>query len=150
VPALRGTNTVETTDESQLARRVAVLVDDDQPFGDMISDLLVDEFGCSVLVCPNADQAEPMVLAVHADVVLLDLILPGGGRAALRALKLNPATRLVPVIVCTVATLVDRERDELLALGAAAILAKPFDLVDLLKLLGQFIPVRPGGPPWRA
>jgi len=74
-----------------------VLVDDDQPFGDMISDLLTDEFGCGVLVCTHADQAEPMVLAVRADVVLLDLVMPGDGREALRALKANPLTRLVPV-----------------------------------------------------
>ncbi len=69
----------KTTDVSQPAR-IAVLVDDDHPFGDVISDLLVD-----------------------------------------------------------------RERDELLALGAAAILAKPFDVEDLVKLVGQHLPAR-GAP----
>jgi len=131
----------KTTDVSQPAR-IAVLVDDDHPFGDVISDLLTDEFGCSVLVCTNADQVEPMVLAVRADLVLLDLVMPGGSREALRALKANSTTRLVPVIVCTAATVVDRERDELLALGAAAILAKPFDVEDLVKLVGQHLPAR--------
>jgi CheY-like chemotaxis protein len=129
----------EITDVSQPGHRIAVLVDDDQPFGDMISNMLTKEFGCAVLVCTNADQAEPMVLAVRADVVLLDLVMPGDGREALRALKTNPLTRLVPVIVCTAATLVDRERDELLALGATAILAKPFDIEDLIELVGQHI-----------
>jgi DNA-binding response OmpR family regulator len=46
----------------------------------------------------------------------------------------------VPVIVCTAATLVASDRAELLAMGVVAILAKPFDVEELIALVGQHIP----------
>ena len=123
------------------AAPTVVLVDDEVAFGRLIGDILVHEMGCRVLACTRADQAEPMVAGVRPALVLLDLLLPGGGGlAALAALKANPATRGVPVVVCTAATLRVEQRQDLLVRGAAAILDKPFDLDDLLSLVGAYCP----------
>jgi len=125
----------------EAAAPIVVLVDDEVAYDQLIGDILVKEMGCYVLVCTRADQVEPIVAGTRPALVLLDLVLPGGGGlAALEALKANPATSGVPVIVCTAVSLRAHQRQEVLASGAAAILDKPFDLDDLLTLVGAYCP----------
>ena len=72
------------------------------------------------------------VRRVHPDAVLLDIRLPGiDGWSVLEALKEEPETRDIPVIVVSI---VD-ERARGAALGAAAYLVKPVSRDDLLTAL---------------
>ena len=72
------------------------------------------------------------VRRVHPDAVLLDIRLPGiDGWSVLEALKEEPETRDIPVIVVSI---VD-ERARGVALGAAAYLVKPVSRDDLLTAL---------------
>ena len=67
------------------------------------------------------------------DLVLLDVSMPGmDGPATLRALQENPATRGLPVVFFT-ATSSEVEVARLCALGAVAVIPKPFDVADLLR-----------------
>jgi CheY-like chemotaxis protein len=73
--------------------------------------------------------------------VLLDIMLPGrDGWEILAQLRENPATSLIPVVVCTILP----QEQLALALGAAAFLRKPVMQAALLKtldsLLGRFLP----------
>ena len=83
---------------------------------------------------------------MRPDAVLLDIRLPGiDGWAVLQALKAEPETRDIPVIVVSI---VD-ERARGAALGAAAYLVKPVGRDDLLTALGAVgalvrPPPRPG------
>jgi CheY-like chemotaxis protein len=65
------------------------------------------------------------------DVVLLDVMMPGlDGPATLRRLRDGPLAAAVPVIFLTAkAAAADRER--LCAIGAAGVIAKPFDPMAL-------------------
>ena len=75
-------------------------------------------------------------------VVLLDIRLPGiDGWAVLEALKADPETRDIPVIVVSI---VD-ERARGVALGAAAYLVKPVSRDDLLAALATSAAL--AGPP---
>jgi CheY-like chemotaxis protein len=68
----------------------------------------------------------------HPAAVLLDIRLPGiDGWAVLQALKADPETRDIPVIVVSI---VD-ERSRGVALGAAAYLVKPVSRDELLDAL---------------
>jgi CheY-like chemotaxis protein len=61
------------------------------------------------------------------DAILLDVMMPGiDGAAALRMLRQNPMTRLIPVIFLTART---GDLDDALVreLGANGLLLKPFD-----------------------
>ncbi len=86
------------------------------------------------------------VRRVHPDVVLLDIRLPGiDGWAVLEALKADPATRDIPVVVVSI---VD-ERARGVALGAAAYLVKPISRDELRAALTTvaFLPGSPAPAP---
>jgi CheY-like chemotaxis protein len=71
-------------------------------------------------------QAAPSVGA-RVRLVLLDLQMPRlGGFEVLRALKANPRTRDIPVVVFT-SSAHDQDRERSLALGAAAFVTKPVE-----------------------
>ena len=66
------------------------------------------------------------------DVMILDLMLPGvDGWELLGRLREHPQTRDIPVVICTI---LPQERLAL-ALGAAALLQKPFTRDALLSML---------------
>ena len=85
--------------------------------------------------------------AIHRPVaILLDVIMPNqDGWQVLTSLKENEATRLIPVIVCTIVS--DRERA--MRLGAADYLNKPILEGDLLQALERVLSpaVRPQASP---
>ena len=64
------------------------------------------------------------------DVVLLDILMPDfDGWAVLQALKQDPVTATVPVLILSIVDEKKRARDA----GAHAMLAKPIDRTALLK-----------------
>jgi DNA-binding response OmpR family regulator len=78
------------------------------------------------------DQALPAAIRLRPDLILLDIRLPGGdGRAVLKSLKDNTATRAVPVIFLTGLA---SEGDKVvgLNLGADDYVVKPFGAMELL------------------
>ena len=67
------------------------------------------------------------------------------GFAVLRWLLTRPPSLRVPVIVLTASS--ERDRDEALRLGAAACVAKPFDLDDLAATVRRLLPATEAGAP---
>lgn len=75
-----------------------------------------------VVEAADAEQALSLIDERHPDVILLDLSLPGmAGDEMLGALKQNPATASIPVIIVTSQKLTDAEQQTLLAYGAGYI-----------------------------
>ncbi len=82
----------------------------------------------------DPQQALATAEQVAPQVIVLDLMMPGlDGWEVLGRLREHPVTRQVPVIVCTVLP----EEDLALALGAAALIRKPFSRADFLSALGR-------------
>lgn len=80
------------------------------------------------------------------DVVLLDWKMPGtGGAEVLRAIRRDPATRDLPVFVCS-ATDSPTEIRAAIDLGATRFLAKPADMSEYVRLARDLAAVlcRPG------
>jgi len=91
---------------------------------------LGDSFALEHVAVP--DQALPAAIRLRPDLILLDIRLPGGdGRAVLKALKDNAATRGIPVIFLTGLA---SEGDKVvgLNLGADDYVVKPFGALELL------------------
>ena len=91
---------------------------------------LGDSFTLEHVAVP--DQALPAAIRLRPDLILLDIRLPGGdGRAVLKALKDNTATRGIPVIFLTGLA---SEGDKVvgLNLGADDYVVKPFGALELL------------------
>jgi CheY-like chemotaxis protein len=69
--------------------------------------------------------------AERPDAILLDVVMPDrDGPATLEALRAEPATASIPVVFLTAVTAAD-EVARLRQLGAAGVLAKPFDPLRL-------------------
>src|SRR6267378_6058535 len=79
-----------------------ILVVDDQPSIAGLMSQLLSMRGYEVITAENADQAEGEVRRQAPDLILSDVMMPGkSGYEFCRALKENPATRLIPFVLIT-------------------------------------------------
>jgi signal transduction histidine kinase/ActR/RegA family two-component response regulator len=110
-----------------------VLVEDDRPSLDLFSAYL-EGAAIDVVVARDGEGGLEAVRRQRPAAVILDIRLPRmDGWDVLRALKADPATATVPVVVVSI---VD-ERPKGLALGAAGYLVKPVRRDDLLQALAD-------------
>lgn len=111
-------------------RRILVVEDEEDVAGLLVSRLR--SAGYQVLAVPDAALATKQAMEFKPDLIILDLMLPGGGGlAVLKRLKLSIHTRLIPVVVLTAAR--DPElRRQVLAAGVNSYLTKPYDAQHLL------------------
>jgi signal transduction histidine kinase/ActR/RegA family two-component response regulator len=120
----------EERPEAQAVGEV-VVIEDDRPSLDLITAYLSGA-ALRVTVAGDGEAGLDAVRRVRPAAVLLDIRLPGiDGWAVLQALKAEPATRDIPVIIVSI---VD-ERARGAALGAAAYLVKPVSRDALLQAL---------------
>ena len=87
-----------------LSRRRAprILVVDDQPSIAGLMSQLLSMRGYDVVTASSAEQAEDEVRRQTPDLILSDVMMPGkSGYDLCRALKDNPATRLIPFVLIT-------------------------------------------------
>jgi two-component system, OmpR family, response regulator RegX3 len=104
-----------------------LLVEDEESFSDALSYLLRKE-GFQVAVCPDGPDALAMFDRDGADLVLLDLMLPGpAGADVCRNLRQRSD---VPVIMLT-AKASEADRAAGLGLGADDYVTKPFSWYEL-------------------
>jgi CheY-like chemotaxis protein len=87
--------------------------------------------GFEVIECAEGNAALAAAPAARADLILLDVMMPGmDGLATLRALRGMPDTATTPVIFMT-AKVQAAELAQCRTLGALGIIAKPFDAMEL-------------------
>ena len=111
-----------------------LVVEDERAIRDLIVMLLSDE-GYEALVAPNGAVALDLVRQTSPRLILLDLMMPVmDGRAFLRACRAEALCRNVPVVVMSAASTAPMVEK----LRAAAFLAKPFDLGDVLGVVERF------------
>ena len=109
-------------------KRIVLIEDDDDTRTTMTAALEADGYDVQASADPFGD-----IRHAHADLVILDLFLHGdtAGWQQLDILTLDPATRRIPVIVCSAAIAsLAGARAKLAALDVA-VLEKPFDLEQL-------------------
>ena len=127
---------------AQPLRRICCVEDDDdirrivrlslEKIGKMTVDLVADPA-----------LAIDSMIAFRPDLVMLDWMMPGmDGPALLRKMREVPETRALPVVFVT-AKASQRELAELLALGAAGTISKPFapkELPEQLRAIWNGLP----------
>ncbi len=121
--------------------RPRVLVADDEPHIRRVLLTMLDASGYRVDEVEDGVQALERLRdeTVRYDLVLLDLMMPGHtGLDLLEALSSMPARAGVPVVVLT-AKGQDTDRQEAMALGAAAFVTKPFSPKKLLARLDALL-----------
>ena len=102
----------------------------------------LDDEGYNVLEAPHGPAMLQLLAEEHADLVLLDVMMPGGdGREAYCELRAREDLPDVPVVMMSAAV-----RPDGLDPSIAAFLRKPFDLDHLLALVAGLIgPSHAGG-----
>ena len=130
-------------------RRVLV-IDDEPDILAVIRITLRARAGFEVEVCQSGGQALDVARRFAPDLILLDVMMPGlDGPATFRALRDDPQTVATPVVFMT-ATTMKHETACYLDLGAAGVIAKPFDqrtLADELEEIDGRTPSRPSEDP---
>jgi CheY-like chemotaxis protein len=95
--------------------------------------------GWDMVPCPDSTTAHELVEREHPDAIILDLWLenPEAGWIVLHRLRSNPATRDIPVVVCSNHREHAGERMSWLAEQQIPVLPKPFEVDDLYDVVGQ-------------
>ena len=98
---------------------------------DIVESALDFESEFVVMSCSGGAEALAAVPGWAPDLIILDVIMPDmDGPAVLARLRGSPETKNIPVIFITARTTA-AERERLLALGADAVIGKPFYPVKL-------------------
>ena len=106
-------------------------VDDDSDILEVAKLCLETIGGYDVITCAAPLEALTCIRDHRADIVLLDVMMPGmDGPAVYMKMCEDPELKKIPVIFMT-ARVQPREVEEYLVLGAVAVIAKPFDPMQL-------------------
>jgi CheY-like chemotaxis protein len=113
-----------------MTRRV-LLIDDDDEVREVAQVTLEVVGGWTVVTASNGAQGLETARTERPDAILLDVMMPGmDGPTVFQKLREDPATAAIPVIMLT-AKVQATDRRQLDGLGAAGVLAKPFDPMTL-------------------
>lgn len=116
-------------------------MEDDRPTAELLAEAINDEPGYVALTATNASQALRTLEAVNADVVLLDVGLPGmSGLELYDRMRQDARLRDLPVIVETAGA--GAHAGEMRKRGIPAYIAKPFDLDDVVSIVKRLAPTR--------
>ncbi len=108
-----------------------LVIDDEADIREVTALTLETVAGWHVILAPSGAQGIQRASLEQPDAILLDVMMPDiDGPTTFGILKKNDNTSHIPVLLLT-AKVQGAERRELDALGAAAILAKPFDPLTL-------------------
>jgi len=119
-------------------RRV-LAIDDEPDILAVIRITLRARGGFEVEVCQSGAEALSAARRFAPDLILLDVMMPGtDGPATLEALRGDRQTAAIPVVFLT-AKAMHQERARYLAMGAVAVIEKPFDQRTLADELEQIV-----------
>lgn len=112
----------------------SVIYADDEPDIREIAALALGLDGSLVVyTCDSGEAALAAALEHGADLLLLDVMMPGlDGPATLARFRERPELAMIPVVFVTAKTL-PAELQRFRALGAADVISKPFDPMRLLE-----------------
>ena len=120
---------------------IVLVAEDEDPIRELVRGLLTDE-GYHILVVPNGARALELARRQRPALVLTDLMMPVmDGTTLCRALKSDPQTCAVPIVVMTASG-----STAAAASGADAYLLKPLDLDLLLRLVARHVGPPASGP----
>jgi CheY-like chemotaxis protein len=112
---------------SQGRLRTVLYVDDEPDIREIVELSLGLVEGLNVEVCESGERALQRLPDITPDLVLLDVMMPGtDGPMTLQRMRADPRFANIPVVFVT-AKAMPAEVARFRALGAVAVIAKPFD-----------------------
>ena len=109
-----------------------VLIVEDNPLNMKLFAAMVAAQGCHVLQAEEGRRGLDLAHQQHPDLIIMDVQLPGmSGIEATHALKADPQTRDIPIIVTTAYGY----DEEIRASGCDAFMAKPIAITEFLEMV---------------
>ncbi|MGK7937301.1 MAG: PleD family two-component system response regulator [Xenococcaceae cyanobacterium] len=118
---------------------ITVLVVDDVPSQKELISIYLRESGYNVIQASNAKEAWLKTVEQKPDVIVTDVVMSGmNGFQLCRKLKKHPATRNLPVVICTSR---DQKLDRIWGIrqGADMYLTKPFTQEEIVKAIRSVV-----------
>ncbi|HKV73594.1 MAG TPA: response regulator [Gemmatimonadales bacterium] len=115
-----------------------VLIIEDDPAQRRLLEKMLDASGYRVLTAPDGESGVATAIGRRPDLIVCDVMMPKlNGYQTVRALKSDPATSAIPVIMLTTK---DQPADAFWAgeVGADLFMHKPVDLPRLLEQIARF------------
>ena len=111
--------------------KTILYVDDEPDIREVVQMSLSLVEGLDVQVCESGERALQLLPQLKPDLVLLDVMMPGmDGPSTLQKMRTIPALAKIPVVFMT-AKAMPQEVARFRELGAVAVIAKPFDPIQL-------------------
>jgi two-component system, OmpR family, response regulator len=111
--------------------KTILYVDDEPDIREVVQMSLSLVAGLDVQVCESGERALALLPQLRPDLVLLDVMMPGmDGPSTLQKMRTIPALAKIPVVFMT-AKAMPQEVARFRELGAVAVIAKPFDPIQL-------------------
>ena len=119
--------------------RKVLIVDDQADIRDIARVGLELTTDWEVQVAAGGEEALEIAGRERPDVILLDVMMPHmDGPTAVRALRANPATFDIPVILLT-ARMLSEDGSDLAELAISGLLSKPFDPMALAESVSSLL-----------
>jgi len=119
-------------------RKKVLVVDDEPGVRQLVSKILSREY--TVVEAKDGEEAINVVRSQSPRIVIMDMMMPKmDGLTACYAIKKDPATRGIPVIMLTA---IDQELNKKLSttvMGANRYMTKPFNAQELLTTIRQLL-----------
>ncbi|MEA2382842.1 MAG: adenylate cyclase [Solirubrobacteraceae bacterium] len=118
-----------------------ILVVDDLAQNIRLLEAVLAPRGYTIVAAQSGQEALERVATAPVDLVLLDILMPGmDGYAVCRALRDDPATSYLPVVMITASG--DQEKIAAIEAGADDFVAKPFDQAELVARVGSLMRIK--------
>jgi DNA-binding response OmpR family regulator len=117
-----------------VGKNTILAIDDDPIIHDLLKRFLTKQ-GFNVITATNGTEGLRLAREIEPNAITLDVMMPGmDGWAILTALKANPKTANIPVVMITMM----EEQNLGYALGASDYLVKPIDQSNLRTVLAKY------------
>jgi Signal transduction histidine kinase len=131
------TDSMETTAQKKSDRKLKILLAEDNVINQKVAILNLQKLGHQVVVANDGFQAFEMYLKESPDVIFMDVKMPNmDGLEATQKIreyeKMNMVPKVIPIVAMTANT---HDEGEYFELGMNDYLSKPFNNLDLEKLL---------------
>ena len=116
-----------------------IIGEDDEPIAVLLRDAINDEPGYQAFIVPDGRKIEDAVRERHTDLLILDIMMPGlSGFEIYDRLRAHAGTQQMPILFISAA--VGHYSEDLLRRGITEVIAKPFDLNDLIDRVRALCP----------
>lgn len=115
-------------------KKCVLICDDDQAILEACNIILSEKY--NVEMVEHCDNIVDVIEKAKPDIILMDILMPGGGEDAVKKIHETKSIQHIPVVVFSALNEVEEISKRL---NADAVLAKPFDINTLLETVEENI-----------